>query len=893
MSTPAFAIGIDLGTSNSALAWVALADPEAISAPFSLRQQVRADAQDRLTTLPSFLYFSTKETAPLVAGVFAREQATLEPDQVAHSAKSWLCHPWVDREGRLLPWQSSTLPPARRISPVTASALFLQHLRHCWDEAHPDAPLHQQQVVLTVPASFDPAAQQLTLEAAWQAGFPKETLLLEEPQAAFIRWLEAEPRRDNPLQLPENPCRVLVCDIGGGTTDFSLFRVDAEDQWRVQRLAVSDHLLLGGDNIDRWLALRFRETLEQQGPPLTARQWGFLLSECRRLKETLLTENAAVPPAVSLPASGAGLFATHRSVPVDAEALRADLLESFYPLCAADVHPLPAKAGLRAAGLPYAADPAVTHHLAAFLRERGPVHAVLFNGGSLLSPQVRERLLTAITAWQQGLRPVCLPNPEADLAVARGAAAYGAHLHHHRSPIEGGSPRALYLELLDRATREHTLVCILPMGSLPERPYRLSGQTFTTLVEAPVRFQLFSSTRRSEDQLGDLIPISEEGLQPLPAMQTLIRLPEKGPKPANAQVKVQIESRTSLNGLLQVQLVSADPAWKVNHQWDLLFNLRAPVPMDPDEAEAAPARLQPALEAIRRVYGKKASGEARDARHLAKQLETLLARPRSHWDQHTCRSLWPALVEGITRRNRSADHEAAWLSLAGFILRPGFGADLDSFRIQQLWRLHELGLAFPRESRNKTQLWILWRRLAGGLDAPQQALLADAHLGPMAHSGPHPPELLRLAGALERIDIPRRIAWMETLLRILESPRPQNAASASAAAWALGRMLSRIPFGGGPESVLPPETVAEAFTRLETSADWSLTELRQAFLQAARITEEPSLNLTPMLRDRLIERLQAHGADAETLLPLQQLVVPEAADHTRMFGESLPAGLLL
>ncbi|MCC5844008.1 MAG: Hsp70 family protein [Verrucomicrobia bacterium] len=894
MSTPSpqYAIGIDLGTSNSALAWCRLDAPEAPSTPLPLRQHLTADTFDTPRTLPSFIYFPPADTdTPPLAGLHARDTAPLRPDRVAHSAKSWLCHPWIDRESRLLPWQSESIPPAARISPVDASAHFLRHLRLCWDEAHPEAPLADQHIVLTVPASFDPAAQQLTLEAALRAGCPDTTLLLEEPQAAFTRWLEA--RRADPDSadtLPDTPYRVLVIDVGGGTTDFSLFSLHPARNHRIRRLAVSDHLLLGGDNIDRWLAHTFRARLEADGPPLTARQNGFLLAESRRLKEALLTENASIPPAIELPAGGAGLFTESRRVPLEPDALRAEILDTFYPPCAPGARPARAKAGLRVPGLPYAQDGAMTRHLADFLRDRDPVDAVLFNGGSLQASAVRNRILDTLAAWQNGHRPLELRNPEPDLAVARGAAAYGAYLHHQQTPIEGGFARSLYLEILDRKTREHSLLCILPQGALPQQTHTVPDQTFTALVDTPVRFQLYASTRRPDDTLGQILPLTDEDLQPLPAMQSLIRLPEKGPKPPNQQVKVRLEASINNSGLMKIHLHSADPAWKRDHRWELTFNLRAPAVQNaPYPEEDLQPRLQKALEAVRNVYGKKAGVDPRAARHLPKTLETLLARPRKHWNQQTCRALWPALAEGLTRRNRSPDHEAVWLTLAGFTLRPGIGADLDPYRIQQLWRLHDLGPAFPREARSLTQLFILWRRVAAGLDTPQQEHLADTWLAPLAHPGDHPPERLRLAGALERVHPDRKHIWIETVLRMLTTP---DAKTAPPAAWALGRILSRIPFGGGPESILPPDTVERAFERLRDKADWTLPELRAAFLQAARLTDEPSLNLPPSAQADLIDHLESVGCTEEDLRPLREVIPPEDTDRTRLFGETLPSGLL-
>ncbi len=888
MSDARFAIGIDLGTSNSALASVSLAEEAAESAAFGIPQQNAADTRISAVTLPSFLYFSPDAKDP-VAGIWAREQSSTQADRVVHSAKSWLCHPSVDREGKLLPWHSESVPAAQKFSPVEASAAYLVHLRRAWDEAHPEAPMADQLLALTVPASFDAAAQQLTLEAAALAGLPESTFLLEEPQAAFTRWLESH-RNGFDEHIPaEGPLTILVCDIGGGTSDFSLFTVRAGDPPRIRRVAVSEHLLLGGDNLDRFLAHRFRREFEKTGPTLTARQWAFLLSRSRRLKETLLSDDDGADAELALPASGSALFGETRTLPIHAETLRGELLENFFPPCDRDAKPLRPKSGLREMGLPYAKDAAVTRHLAAFLREHPQVDAVLFNGGTLLAPALRERLLQQLEAWT-GHRPLHLENPEADLAVARGAAVHRAMLHRHQSPIEAGSARSIYLETVDRKRRESHLLCILPRGAMPEQVCRIDQHPLKVLVDTPVRFQVFDSIHRPDDTPGTLLETEGEEFHALPPMQTVISVDKKQPRPANNLVEVAVEARINAGGLLKVALVSTDKNWKGKGHWELVFNLRAAEAEDDGETQAVSTALEAGRDAIEAVYGKKADKDPRLARHLFKTLEKRLKRDRKRWSPQECRQLWPALAAGITRRDRSPDHEAAWLMLAGFVLRPGFGVEMDGFRINELWRLHDLGLSFPREARGRTQLWILWRRVAAGLDAAQQRLLAETWLGPLGSPGDHPAELVRLAGALERVPAETRQAWVEVFLRTLVKKKPNEPAPYY---WALGRILGRIPFGGGPETVLLPQTVAHAFEVLQEEADWTHPELTLAFLRAARITDEPGLDLPAPERERIVSHLETYGATPEVLRPLREWVPPEEADRVSLFGESLPAGLTL
>ncbi|MCC5850999.1 MAG: Hsp70 family protein [Verrucomicrobia bacterium] len=888
MSFARFAIGIDLGTSNSALASVLLADDAAESVPFSIPQQDGADTRTSALTLPSFLYFPPDKKAP-VAGLWAREQSATQADRVVHSAKSWLCHPAVDREGKLLPWQSESVPAAQKLSPVEASAAYLIHLRRAWDEAHPDAPMAEQLLALTVPASFDAAAQQLTLEAAALAGLPEATFLLEEPQAAFTRWLESHRDALDALIPADRPLSILVCDIGGGTSDFSLFTVRAGDPPLIRRVAVSEHLLLGGDNLDRFLAHRFRREFENAGPTLTARQWAFLLSESRRLKEALLSEKGRVGSELVLPASGSGLFGETRTLPIHADDLREALLENFFPLCDQDARPLRPKSGLREMGLPYAKDAAVTRHLATFLREHPAVDAVLFNGGTLLATALRERLLHQLEAWT-GQRPLHLENPEADLAVARGAAVHRAKLHRRQSPIEAGSARSIYLETVDRKRRESHLLCVLPRGAHPEQVFRIDQHPLKVLVDTPVRFQVFDSIHRPDDTPGMLLEAEGDAFHALPPMQTVISVSKKQPRPANNLVEVAVEARINAGGLLKVALVSCDKNWKGKGHWELVFNLRAREETEGDDLEVVSKQVEAAREEIERVYGKKAEKDPRLARHLFKTLEKTLKGDRKNWTRQECRHLWPALAAGITRRDRSPDHEAIWLMLAGFVLRPGFGVEMDGFRISELWRLHDLGLSFPREARGRTQLWILWRRVAAGLDAAQQKLIAETWLGPLGSPGDHPPELVRLAGALERVPAETRQTWIEVILRTLVKKKPNEPAPYY---WALGRMLGRIPFGGGPETVLTPQTVVQAFDVLREKADWTHPELTLAFLRAARITDEPGLDLPAPDRARIIEHLEKAGSTPEALQPLRECVPQEEADRVSLFGESLPAGLTL
>ena len=440
MTASRYAIGIDLGTTNCTLAYVDLR-PEHVrveTLPIPQLRSLRTIVESPL--LPSFFYYPTEaeldqgeldpfsaktadESAGYVIGAFAREQMTALPGRVIHSAKSWLAHAGVDREAQMLPFASEEIPTELRLSPVEASSAYLGYLKAAWDHAfaRDDAgsAFTAQRIVITVPASFDEGAQQLTRMAAEMAGYPAAVRLLEEPQAAFYAWLDAPSRTARAPGAPlleclpaiaEQPQTVLVCDVGGGTTDFSLFRIapvrTAADRPAIERIAVSDHLLLGGDNIDLALAHALERMLKPDSDDRLSRsQWSHLVPQARSLKERVLDADGDALEVfhVALPGDGTSLFAAALDATVTRGQIRDIVLEGFFPSCPSDAVPLGRKGGLREMGLPYAADTAISRHLAAFLSGRH-VDAVLFAGGTLRPRAIQERLLAVIEAWQ-GRRP--------------------------------------------------------------------------------------------------------------------------------------------------------------------------------------------------------------------------------------------------------------------------------------------------------------------------------------------------------------------------------------------------------------------------------------------------------------------------------------------------------
>ena len=493
---PAYRIGIDLGTTNSALAFVPSDSADGIPKVLPIPQPETAHSSIAAEMLPSFLLLPPANEGPdWVVGRFARQRSAEAPGRVVQSAKSWLVHHAADRTAKFLPFGSSDIPAGSRISPVGALAKILATLAAAWDSAHPDSPLAQQDTAITVPASFDPAAQELSLRAAREAGFPPSTILIEEPQAAFYAWLESSSETTAAL-APWRTSHILVIDIGGGTTDLSLFSAE----WKpdsplphLQRMAVSDHILLGGDNLDLALAHHLEEKLAP-GSQLHPTTFAQLSARARELKEAALSppagEERTFPVAVAKP--GASLLAGTLQTEIASSTVRSLLLDGFFPDVQAGEQPLRAAPGLREMGLPYAKDAAITRHISDFLRNRPPVDFILFNGGVTKSPAIRARLADNIARWQPGHPAKILENTDPDLAVARGAARF-LWLRASGGPacIEAGASHAYYI-----AAGENSAVCVLPQNAAAEQPQTASPPNLRATVGQPVSFRLFRNARR-------------------------------------------------------------------------------------------------------------------------------------------------------------------------------------------------------------------------------------------------------------------------------------------------------------------------------------------------------------------------------------------------------------
>jgi molecular chaperone DnaK (HSP70) len=580
-------VGIDLGTTNSVLACADTTretpDIEVVPVP----QVVQPKLVEAREMLPSFLYLGAAEDAgaldlpwkrggDVAVGTFARDRGAEVPSRLVASAKSWLCHDGVDRTAPILPWGADA--DARRISPVAASAAYLRHLRDAWDATHaaddPAARLAAQDIYLTVPASFDASARELTVRAATEAGLEHVTLL-EEPQAACYAWIAAAGdawRRQ--VRVGE---MLLVCDVGGGTVDLSLIAVTEEDgALALRRIAVGDHILLGGDNMDLALAYALRERLGAGGTTLDDWQFRGLVHACRGAKERLL--GTAAPERVSLSVLGRSRRVIGSAVKV--ELTRADaervLIDGFFPRVATDARPTRGRrVGLQEMGLPYAADPRFTAHLAEFLArhaDAGRPTAVLFNGGVFNADAMRARVLAVVRGWI-GADVRELTGIHLDQAVARGAAYHGLARRGRGVRIRGGAARAYYLGVemampaVPGMAAPLKAICVVARGLEEGTEVDLPGQEFGLCVGEPAEFRMLGSSQRDGDVVGTELERWNGELEELAPLVTTLPWPEH----EGTVVPVRLHVHLTEIGTLEVWCVARDG----ERRWKLEFGVRA------------------------------------------------------------------------------------------------------------------------------------------------------------------------------------------------------------------------------------------------------------------------------------------------------------------------------
>ncbi len=933
-----YLIGVDLGTTNSVVAYVDTQETPVEGSSgihvFDVPQLVGPGEVRELPHLPSFLYFPSEaeiasgtlalpwDASPSsIAGTMAREQGALLPGRQVSSAKSWLCQSAVDRTEGILPVEAEASAP--KVSPVEASARYLMHLRDAWnaainaDEAsNAEHRFENQDIVLTVPASFDEEARELTVEAARQAGL-KGLTLLEEPLAAFYAWI-AEHQHALREQVQDGDL-VLICDIGGGTSDFSLVRGRARGQLiEFERTAIGAHLLLGGENLDLALAHRVEQKLAAK---LSLRQRRGLQVACSVAKERLLSEPGIDRLPINILGSGRAVVGQMLSSELTRDEVVELLTNGFLPLTASDELPTRSRpSGLREIGLPYESDPAITKHLAAFLRQAALAmrdgarllapsrnhcdmvqpDAVLFNGGFCVPEIARERITEAISRWvspkDHSWRPKVLRNASMGSAVALGAAYYGSVRRGAGLRVKAGSARSYYIGM-----RSGEAVCVLPAGTDEGTTLSLTGREFSVLANRPVSFNLYSSTVR-HDAHGDLTDLDIGDMHRHAPLTTLLRY---GKKLQELELAVRLAVSFTEVGTLELWCESVSSP----HRWRLQFELRGKADaLQTAGSELTPAgteslsphlskeALQAVSQSMRKAFTKLPDGAVPDPAQLVNELESAIGLKKESWPIGILRALSDALLEIAEGRKLSPRHEARWLNLCGYCLRPGFGDAQDSQRINQLRKVYQAGLTFPENLQSQVDWLVLWRRVAPGLSAAHQHelrnYLAGLGIGRKKSSARLNSQLeregWRLLASLEHLSGATRVALGSELLRKLNK-EPADGSWL----WSLGRFGARIPLYGSLNCVVPPETAADWIAALLDLRELT-HETASAIVQLARLTGDRARDVSDEVREFAMARLLESGvADERMIERLRNFVTPDRDDVARTYGESLPKGLQL
>ncbi|MBI1323372.1 Hsp70 family protein [bacterium] len=919
------AAGIDLGTTNSALATAGLAGDGATVKPAiqAIDQLVSPGEVRPSNMLPSAIYLAAEgeltaeairlpwQSDPLtIVGEAARRLGPKIPGRFVTSAKSWLCHDRVDRTAEILPWGAPA--DARKLSPVKASTLVLDHLRQCWDHAHPGVPLSSLPLILTVPASFDESARRLTVEAARAAGIGDRLTLLEEPQAAFYAWIADHPAEwQSQLRAGET---ILVCDVGGGTTDFSLIAATEDENGPgFERVAVGDHLMLGGDNMDLALAHMAEAAMGQR---LSVDQWTSLRAQARAAKERLLADDPPDSLPIAITGKGSRVVGGSMSTKITGKQVIDTILEGFFPVCGLGTRPAESsRSGFQEFGLPFETDAAVTRHLAGFLGHLPPdslPSAILFNGGALKPAVVRERIVTILRTWlgEAGRNPAVLrvlENPDLDLAVARGAAYYGAIRHGAAGVrLKSGLARSLYVGMAGETVTPW--LCVVERDAQEGEPYAIAGPELSLLAGRKVAFPLATSSIRPQDKPGERIAADARGLRQLPALEAEIKV---GRKAKATEVPVRLEARVNPIGTVDLWCVSqADP-----RRWLLEIGFKAAEAKqaDGDSATIAErhmpessgivdeATLQLASEKIHEAFAMPATDTSTGPARLVKTLEEALDCRRTDWPASVCRHVFDTLREQADVRKKSAEHESRWTNLAGFSLRPGTGQGGDEARMKFLWSLFGTGPVHAKEAHVWTEWWVMWRRVAPGMNRSWQEELWK-RLQPAILGGGKKPdrklsqqeinEMTRLAASLERLTPAVKLAIGESLVKKIG----RDAAALPVALWSLGRLGARQPLYGPLSSVIPAVSVEPWVRRvLEIAPENERTKdlLKWCLLMTARKDNDRSFDLDATLRQQAFDRLSALGFPADDTRAILEYEPIGAALSSQALGETLPVGLTL
>ena len=969
-----YVVGIDLGTTNSAVTYIDTEESPWKIRVLSIAQLVAPGETETLDALPSF-YFQpvqsgdAKSREPLMlpwdkkppsfcVGAYARDETAKTSGRGIASAKSWLCHTSVDRTAALLPWQGAG--DVKRLSPVEVSGEYLKHVRESWDQRFPSHPLAEQDIVLTLPASFDEVARELTINAASIAGLAR-VVLIEEPQAAFYAWVyKHESDWENRVTVGQ---KILVCDIGGGTTDFTLIRVrksgdaanvssnansgEEKQAHKIQfhRVAVGNHLILGGDNLDLAIAKHLEQKITGGGK-LEAYQWDVLVGSSRNVKEQMLSDEGSDTITVSLPSRGSKLIGGSMQTEITRQELRELIVSGFLPEVPVTEKPLRHASGFQEFGLPYASDPGITRYLADFLTTHAlagdPISStgenggdvriaetdetvlkakpdvVLFNGGFFASTLLREKVVEQISRWFQSdsntdWSPEVLENDRLDLAVARGAAYYGIVRRDKGVRIAASLARSYYIGIGTDDTGVNQAICIMPGNAEPGQTFTLEDRTFMLTISQPVEFSIYVSSIRLADQPGQILNVDPEQMNALPPIRTVLRAKSRNEK-RDVAVKLQI-------GLTEIGTIDlACLEQETDRSWKLQFDIRSTTQTDV-EVHSAAGESQGFLDeqtwrecenCIANVFDESNADNFKDGdpNHLVQQLCDVVGLAREDWPMPFLRRIWESLMAFESNektkkgRRKSAKHESRWLNLLGFALRPGYGVAMDDWRVTESLRKLR-GKLIHGSANIQNESLVLWRRLSGGLTRGQQIALAEplmASLRALEKQMAGKPvkgkvvpvrpeesiEVWRFLGSLELLSEFQKVELGNLVIKFLNKPRLKNARNAMI--WALGRLGQRTPLYGPLNTVVNNGQAQQWISEL-TGQYESSPIMHLAVVQMARKTNDRYRDVDSTVRKAVANWLTAESSSDHLVRLVTEGGAFDAEEQGKVFGESLPQGL--
>ena len=882
-----------------------------LSSLFKIPQIVAPGELEDLELFPSFCFFFDKKLnkeemmnpawnskSPYTVGSYARDYGATVPNRFISSAKSWLCHSGVERKEKILPWGGNLEEVMH--SPLSITSFYLSYIKKAWNHKYAHLKdsfgnlclFEDQNIIITIPASFDETARELTIEAAKLAGC-RQVNLIEEPLAAFYSWLDMNAESwQNQIQKDE---KVLVIDIGGGTSDFSIIALN--ENGALERTAAGNHLLLGGDNIDIAIAKKIEEKWKTE---LSHGDWLTLCQKTRQAKELLLNQLELKSTDITLLSQGSSIIGNLRKYTLERSELEGLLIEGFFPFISSDSSSPLKKKGIQKMGLPYESDPSIPSHLLQFLKYAQSVSAkstketgillfpnkVLFNGGTMIPKILRERIISSIQNWFDGKNIQELASRDLTLAVAYGASYYGRTKVHGGVKVKTAASKSYYLKVAHaNKSGADKVICIMPRGADENLKVHTQG-SFTVETNKTVHFPLFSSATRIGDKAGVFLEESED----ISFVSSLFSILRYGTKQEKIPLKAGIVSELTESGVLKIEIESQT----TSHKWPLKFDVRL---INDEDTNALTENLvtfdHETVEKSKAFLKGYFSLDKSQNISIFKELEAITSATREKWPMHFLRSLADTLLDIDYKTLILADFESRWLNICGFVLRPGFGDPEDEIRLRKAWQLWPAGLNNPNDPQTVSEWWVFWRRIISGLKSGHQISIYNElskhllpkgiyqqriKLGEQAKA-----EMFRCLGSLELISEKQKKFVGNILIE-------RGKKLESYEYWVLARIGARKLFHASANCVIGAKT-SELWISMLLKGSTPSQDKLFAISRMAALTPDRALNVSSETVLGAISFLRKAKAPVHWIKHLETVTTDDTQEKTKLLGDSIPLGI--